>query len=132
SSDLDGYLNRGDNCQLIANGENENDTPIGNQTDKDNDQIGDPCDPDPKTPNGHLLTSVLAQDLKLGTRLNSQGQSAPVLPPYCSKLGVKCYGQESSSSSGSSSTGIIVGAAVVAAIVVLGGGAFVVMRRRTA
>jgi len=45
--DGDGYLNRGDNCPLVANGVNQAGTAAGNQKDTDSDDIGDACDPNP-------------------------------------------------------------------------------------
>jgi hypothetical protein len=45
--DADGYLNRGDNCPLVANGVDQAGTAAGNQKDSDSDGIGDACDPNP-------------------------------------------------------------------------------------
>jgi len=45
--DGDGYLNRGDNCPLVANGVAQAGTAASNQKDTDSDGIGDACDPNP-------------------------------------------------------------------------------------
>ncbi len=62
--DLDGYLNRGDNCPLDANGENED-----NQRDTDNDGIGDTCDPNPDDidAQGELFLTTVTQEFVVGT-----------------------------------------------------------------
>ncbi len=44
-ADLDGVLNGEDNCPTISNGSAEAGVPgVGNQTDTDGDEVGDPCD----------------------------------------------------------------------------------------
>jgi hypothetical protein len=53
--DLDGYLNRQDNCPLDPNGEAEGET---NQADEDKDGIGDDCDPNPDTDDGPVLINL--------------------------------------------------------------------------
>ena len=45
--DGDGYLNRGDNCPLVANGPSQT-----NQADTDKDGIGNACDPHPSSVDG--------------------------------------------------------------------------------
>ena len=121
--DLDGYLNRQDNCATIANGENEADIPgVGNQLDSDvdedgddaKDQIGDACDPNPDSPDGDLIIQVLSEDISI------TGGTAP--PP-------KGDGDEGDEDGGGSSTALIVIIVVVVGVVVVGGGAFLLTRR---
>ena len=52
--DLDGFLNRGDNCP-----QNSNPT----QADPDNDNIGTACDPNPATPDGHTHSTTLVHPI---------------------------------------------------------------------
>ncbi len=119
--DLDGYLNRQDNCPLVANGEIEADIPgVGNQLDSDvdedgddaTDQIGDACDPNPDTPDGELLIVTLTQDITI------TGDAAP--PPT---------GDGGGDDDGGGSGTLIIIIVVIAAVVVVGGGAFYFMRR---
>ncbi len=110
--DLDGYLNRGDNCPLDANGENED-----NQRDTDNDGIGDACDPNPDDidAQGELFVSTVTQDVVVGAGTGDPG------PP-------EGFGSGDSDDDGGSGTLIII-IVVIAAVVVIGGGAFYFMRR---
>jgi hypothetical protein len=62
--DNDGYVNRQDNCPLVANG-----TAQDNQKDSDRDQIGDACDPEPAAPNGDLLFAQVAATANIGVTL---------------------------------------------------------------
>jgi hypothetical protein len=61
--DGDGYLNRGDNCPLLANGVNDAD----NQGDSDFDGIGDACDPNPDNADseGEAPEAVLSADVTI-------------------------------------------------------------------
>jgi len=70
--DLDGYLNRQDNCPLIANGEQED-----NQEDTDLDQIGDACDPDPAVENGELSTATPVGEVVVGNGNGGEPGEAP-------------------------------------------------------
>jgi hypothetical protein len=60
--DLDGYLNRQDNCPLIPNGQD-----LGNNTqaDTDRDFIGNACDPNPTTPDGASTPSITTSDVHI-------------------------------------------------------------------
>ena len=51
--DDDSYLNRGDNCALVANGADPD-----NQLDRDADGMGNACDPNPDTPDGGSASPV--------------------------------------------------------------------------
>ncbi|MDO8614953.1 MAG: thrombospondin type 3 repeat-containing protein [Dehalococcoidia bacterium] len=121
--DLDGYLNRQDNCTLKANGEDAD-----NQADKDLDQIGDACDNAPDKADGELSVKELKASVTIG---DGTGPGGP--PTSCDK----CYksgqanGGGGTTTGGGSDTGLIVGiiVGVIAAIVVLGGGAYFLMQR---
>ena len=60
--DLDGVLNRADNCPLVPNGRFVED----NQKDTDNDGIGDACDPSPDAPDGHNHAVCLVSTVDVG------------------------------------------------------------------
>ena len=111
--DLDGYLNRGDNCTLIANGETTT-----NQRDTDNDGIGDACDPNPDdaAAQGELASAVLTEDIVIGT---GEGEGGP---PTGFEGGAD-------DDDGGGSTLIIIIIVVIAAVIVVGGGAFLLARR---
>jgi hypothetical protein len=92
-NDADGdlYLNRGDNCPLVANGVapgpdqipgTDDDVIIGsdNQKDSDRDLIGDACDPHPNTRDGDLLIVCRCTAVDVGA-----GGSAPPCPNLCSE-----------------------------------------------
>jgi len=112
--DLDGYLNRQDNCPLDPNGENED-----NQRDTDNDGIGDACDTDPDdaAPQGELVLARSEAEIIIGTGTGEGG------PP----AGFDGDGGGGDDDGGSSALIIII--VVIAAVIVLGGGAFLFMRR---
>ena len=125
--DADGYLNRQDNCPLVPNGEADED----NQGDRDLDQIGDACDPNPDDPDGPLLSSETRSEIIIGDG------SAPGGPADCADLGCFVVGEDGGGSSGGddgSDSGLIIGiiVAVIAAVVIIGGGGFLMMRRREA
>ena len=130
--DNDNYPNRGDNCPLVANGEEEAKVPnVGNQSDKDLDQIGDACDKNPDKADGELAKAQPSVKITIG---GGGPGGPPKNCPDCYVLGSAPGGGNSSGSSkdeGSSSSGvIIIIVAVIAAIVILGGGAALFMRRR--
>ena len=108
--DLDGYLNRGDNCPLVANGEEED-----NQRDSDNDQIGDACDVSPNEADGELVSVLVTNDVVIGT-----GEGDPGPPSG--------FDGDGGDGDGGDDTllYIIIAIAVVA---VVGGGAFYFIRR---
>jgi len=137
--DADGYLNRQDNCPLVANGEETT-----NQADDDEDGVGDVCDPDPNdaTAQGEISLDETIFEVTIG----AGGAGGP---PDCSGLtaadggSVSCWtagdtpddgdnGQtRSGDDDGGSDTGLIIGiiAVVIAAIGAIGGGAAFMMRR---
>ena len=127
--DADGYLNRQDNCPLVANGQA---TGEDNQADADLDQIGDACDPNPDTADGDLSSSELNSEIIIGDGTGLGG------PPDCAALGLVCHevsednGDSPNGSDDSSSSGVLIGiiVAVIAAVVIIGGGGFMMMRRR--
>ncbi|HEU4759873.1 MAG TPA: thrombospondin type 3 repeat-containing protein, partial [Dehalococcoidia bacterium] len=67
--DVDGFPNRGDNCPLVANP----DLP-----DQDSDSIGDACDPNPSTPDGHFHIVCVVTPVNIGA-----GGTAPPAPNIC-------------------------------------------------
>jgi hypothetical protein len=75
--DGDGYLNRGDNCPLVANGENET-SGVGNQKDTDIVGIGDACNIHLGSPdlNGTYSVSTPSADVTIGAGGTGPG-SAP-------------------------------------------------------
>jgi hypothetical protein len=121
--DADGYLNRGDNCPLVANGEED----TSNQADRDLDQIGDVCDTHPDQRDGELPTSELTAKTVIGQG-GAGGPPSEQACPDCFRLGQSV----SSGSGGGLGTGVIIGivAGVAAAVLVIGGAAYVLMRRR--
>ncbi|HSP55196.1 MAG TPA: transmembrane domain-containing protein, partial [Dehalococcoidia bacterium] len=132
--DGDGYLNRQDNCPLIANGEDST-----NQHDEDKDQIGDECDKDKTVADGELIKQLPTKDITIGA--GGTGGS-PLDAPACSRDGkVVCYDlsnpvkptstSSNSEDSGGSSAVIFIVIGVVAALVIVGGGAFALTRRRS-
>lgn len=132
--DGDGYLNRQDNCPLIANGELET-GPGGNQHDKDLDQIGDLCDknPDNADTEGKLILEQPTVKVTVGAGGSGPGSvSDKCTPDICYQLG-KENGSTSGGGGGDggSSTAIIIVVVVIAAVVVLAGGAFFALRRRS-
>ena len=76
--DGDGYLNRQDNCPLIANGQD-----TSNQRDDDLDQIGNDCDQNPSSPDGALATSTLQQQIVVGTGAGPGGPPHKSACPDC-------------------------------------------------
>jgi Thrombospondin type 3 repeat len=77
--DGDGYLNRGDNCPLVANGQNEANVPgVGNQKDTDLVSIGDACNIHLGSPdlNGAYKVATPSADITIGA-----GGTAAGSPP---------------------------------------------------
>jgi hypothetical protein len=134
--DGDGYLNRQDNCPLIPNGQADADVPgVGNQDDTDFDQIGDACDPNPDTPDGELIDTVLTAEIVIG---GGGAGGRPTNCPDCQEPGQDSNpvvkegpGPDTGDEDDSSNTTlfIIIGA-VAAAVVVVGGGAGLLLLRR--
>ena len=136
--DGDGYLNRQDNCPLVANGED-----LTNQADDDQDGIGDVCDPNPD--NADTEGTVILNETIFDITIGAGGAGGP---PDCSGLtfpngeSVTCWtagdtpdngdngGTPSGDDDGGTDTGlIIIIVVVIAAIVIIGGGAALMMRR---
>lgn len=112
--DADGYLNKGDNCPLIANGEeedNQEESDVNEQGDPRPDGIGDACDPEPLVPSGDQQLVTATSDLVIG-----EGETPT----------------DGEDDDGGGAAVIIIIVVVVAAVVVVGGGAFFLMRRRGA
>jgi Thrombospondin type 3 repeat len=74
--DGDGWQNRGDNCPLVPNGAAQANVPgVGNQTDTDQDGIGDACDPNPTVKDGQGPPVCLVTQVTIGS-----GGTAPADP----------------------------------------------------
>jgi hypothetical protein len=117
--DADGYMNRQDNCPLIANGEeesNQKDSDVNEQGDPRPDAIGDDCDPDPLVPNGDFQLVTVTSEVVIGEGGPPDGESPA----------------DGDEDDGGLSTGVIIIIVIVIAVVVVGGGAFFLMRRRGA
>jgi hypothetical protein len=134
--DADGYLNRQDNCPLIANGQESKDQPTGNQNDEDFDAIGDVCDTDPNAPDGELLVKTLTADVTIGTGgaggrpTNCPDCQVPGDPPEPQTVSQNTNSSNPSEDSGSDTTMyILIGVGIAAAVVVVGGGAMLLLRR---
>lgn len=110
--DGDGYLNRGDNCPLIANGEegtNQKDSDTNEQGDPRPDGIGDECDDNPDVPDGDADLVTVTSEVTIG-----EGGSA----------------SDGNEDGGGGGATVIIIVVVIAAVVVVGGGAFFLMRRK--
>ena len=127
--DLDGYLNRQDNCPLLINGEdnlgpdgeplNQQDNDVDEDGDDQSDFIGDACDPDPLVFNGEPLAERIRT-------LTTAVEIGPGEEPTDGD-GDGDIGGDGDGDGGGATIFIII--AVIAAAVVLGGGAFYFMRR---
>jgi len=128
--DLDGYLNRGDNCPLDGNGD-PNETgneDQDNQRDSDDDTIGDACDPnkDDADAQGELKKATVKYTVTIGAGTGAGGPPSAKACPNC----VGNITDDDGGDGGGGSSIIIIIIAVIAAVVVLGGGAFFFMRGR--
>ena len=119
--DLDGYLNRQDNCPLDPNGEE-----LDNQKDTDSDGIGDACDPNPDDaePQGEQPIVVVTSDLTVGA-----GGPATQETPAADETPTGDETPAADDDDGGSGTIIVIIIVVIIAVVVVGGGAFYFMRR---
>ena len=130
--DLDGYLNRQDNCPLIANGEddlgpdgeplNQKESDVDEDGDRQTDFVGDACDPDPLVFNGEPLEErirTLTLDVEIG----------PGGPPPEDGTDGDTPATDGDDDDGGGSALIFIIIGVIAAVVVVGGGAFYFMRR---
>ncbi len=72
--DRDNFYNRGDNCPLVGNRD---------QADRDADDIGDACDPNPDTPDGEPIvwTQEADVEIRLGADLKVADQYVENPPP---------------------------------------------------
>ena len=87
--DADTYSNRGDNCPQNANGINSTTLVIigpNNQKDSDLDGIGDECDPNPNTPDGHRHIICQVKTVSVG----AGGGSTPTEDQYICNEGNAC------------------------------------------
>jgi hypothetical protein len=132
--DLDGYLNRGDNCPLDPNGDPEESGNEGqdNQRDSDDDTIGDACDPDKDDADaqGELKKVQVTESVTIGAGTGAGGPPSASACPNCAGNITDDGPPKPTDDGGGSSSTIIIIIAVIAAVVVLGGGAFFFMRGR--
>lgn len=115
-ADEDGYANRGDNCPTVPNGLDpggdglfgtDDDQVVGedNQKDTDTDLIGDACDPNPTTRDGHIHTVCNVSAVTVGA-----GGNPPPSPNVCTEnaVGIDANGNgvfDSLETSGGNTTG---------------------------
>jgi hypothetical protein len=121
--DADGYLNRGDNCPLIANGEegeNQKDSDVNEQGDPRPDGIGDACDENPLVPDGDNILITSTSELIVGGEPPDETPTDGQTPA------------PTEDDDGGGGAAIIIVIVVVVAVVVVGGGAFFLLRGRGA
>ena len=84
-NDNDCFGDRGDNCPLIQNGIDALDEDIGpnNQLDTDSDGIGDACDQNPNTPDGHLHELCNLTTLTIGAGGGRVTKDIPISNTVC-------------------------------------------------
>jgi len=132
--DDDGYMNRGDNCPLVANGDPSETGTEGqdNQRDSDDDTIGDACDPDKNDANaqGELKKATITASVTIGAGTGAGGPPSAKACPDCVGNDGGDGPPKPNDDDGGGSSIIIIIIAVIAAVVVLGGGAFFFMRGR--
>jgi hypothetical protein len=143
--DGDGYLNRQDNCPLIANGEESTDEVTRNQEDDDLDGIGTACDEEPAVGAGELIQVTLEGEIKIGAGTGPGGPPSEEACPTCYTVGDprpnntgsepepteegEDPGTTNGDDGGSNSSIFIIIGAIAAAVVIIGGGAALLLRR---
>lgn len=134
--DEDAYLNRQDNCPLVANGMNYDAAgalqPPAWQTDEDFDDIGDACDPNPTVPDGKLILFVPSAEVVVGEPSGSGGPPSVDACPHCYRANGAVVERDTEGSGGQLAVaiGLITLGAGAGAVVVGGGAAYLVRRRR--
>jgi hypothetical protein len=126
--DGDDYLNRQDVCPLVQVA-GIFDEPPREQTDKDFDDIGDECDPNPESPDGEAILSVKTAEVIVGDASGSGGPPKAAACPQCYRIGDKAPEAEGEGGQLAVAAGLIVVGAGAAAIVI-GSGALYLLRRR--
>ena len=126
--DLDGYLNRQDNCPLDANGQAEGET---NQADEDKDGLGDDCDPNADTDDGEILSTNPEIVVDIGTGGGEPGEPpSEAACPDCWRAGDSPPTSVEDGDGGGSSSVIFIVIAGVVGLAVVGGG-LLFMRSRS-
>jgi hypothetical protein len=132
--DGDGYVNRQDNCPLIANGEEEGeaDPDNGNQRDGDLDQIGRACDPNPDEADGELIILTNEAPITIGGGGGEGGPPSAEACPNCLQPGdVPPPDDNGNGGDDGGNSGILIAiiiAAIIAVVVI--GGLLFLMRGR--
>ncbi|MEO6197714.1 MAG: hypothetical protein ABIP58_06350, partial [Dehalococcoidia bacterium] len=128
--DLDGYLNRQDNCPLDPNGQAEGET---NQADEDKDGLGDDCDPSPDTDDGEILGTNPEIVVDIGTGGGEPGEPpSEAACPNCWRTGDTTGGgsTDGGGDDGGSSPVIFIVIAGIVGLAAAGGG-LLFMRSRS-
>jgi hypothetical protein len=133
--DEDGYLNRHDNCPLVPNGQTIVSHGIlidssTTQTDQDFDDIGHVCDPNPESPDGEVIVSVLTGEVIIGEGSGSGGPPNAAACPHCYRPGGSLAETDEGTGNTLAVAAGLIGVGAGAALVVVGGGTLYMLRRR--
>ena len=136
--DGDGYLNRQDNCPLVANGYTDwRAVPVperpGNQADQDFDDIGDVCDVNPDAPDGEAILATKSVEVIVGDASGSGGPPNADACPHCYRPSAQPSDAEAAAEGTGNQLAVAIGLitlGVGAGAVVVGSAAAYLIRRR--
>jgi hypothetical protein len=136
--DRDGYVNRQDNCPLVANGYTDwradgAPEPPGNQADADFDDIGDACDPNPDVPDGEVIVATRSVEVVVGDASGSGGPPGVDVCPQCYRPATRPVDGEAQEEGSGGQLAVAIGLIALgtgAGAVVVGMGALYLIRRR--